>query len=105
MLSVYPGSRVVATLSTATVTWHSMKVDHHVLIVSGMWTVTCFVKLDVFPPQSLGRFWHSRHSLLENCQISDECCDLLSFVLVEGVVYSKRWRHQTAKQRHQTEPG
>ena len=41
----------------------------------------------------------------KNCQISDERCDLLSFVLVVGVIYGKRWRHQTAKQSHQTEPG
>ena len=31
--------------------------------------------------------------------------DLLSLVLVEGVEYGKQWRHQTVKQRHQTEPG
>ena len=40
-----------------------------------------------------------------NCQIADKRRDMLSFVLVEGVVYGKRWRHQTAKQRLQTEPG
>ena len=76
-------SQVVATLSTTTSTCPSMKVDHHVLIFLEWWTVsvTCFVKFDVFPPQSLGCFWHSRHSLLEICQISDERCDLLSFVL------------------------
>ena len=83
----------------------SMKVDHHVLIFLERWTVTCFVKLDVFPPQPVERFWHSRHYLLDNYQISNERCDLLSFVLVDGVVYGKRWRHQTAKQRHQMEPG
>ena len=40
-----------------------------------------------------------------NCQIADKRRDMLSFVLVEGVVYGKRWLQQIAKQRHQTEPG
>ena len=57
-----------------------------------------------FPRNIWGAFGIA-HSLLKNCQISDERCDLMSFVLVEGVEYGKRWRHQTAKQRHQTEPG
>ena len=61
-----------------------------------------FRQINVFPLQSLGAFGIADTLCWKTAKLTMTCC---LFVLVEGVVYGKRWRHQTAKQRHQTEPG
>ena len=69
-------SRVVVTL--VTLTCPSMKVDRHVFLNGGQWLVS---SNQCISPAIFGGFWHSRHSLLENCQIND---DLLSVRLGWG---------------------